>query len=243
MMIYGYIYKVTNSINGKVYIGQTTVGFDERYHGGIKATHNSHLKRAIEKYGVDSFNIEKEYDVAYSKEELDNLERYYIEKFKSNTGEFGYNKTSGGESYVMSQDVKDRISKAKRGQKLSMETRAKLSEIRSGEGNPMYGKQWSDEDKQRISKSVSKAITGEGNPMYGKQHTEETKNKISEKHSKKVLCKNTGEVFNSALEASLWCGLKHQTTICKSCKDSNKGAGKHPETGEKLYWQYVSDNE
>lgn len=48
---YGYIYIITNTVNNKVYIGQTTIGFDKRYKGSIKNTHNEHLKRAIEKYG------------------------------------------------------------------------------------------------------------------------------------------------------------------------------------------------
>lgn len=233
---YGYIYKITNSINGKVYIGQTTIGFDKRYKGSIKNTHNEHLKRAIEKYGEENFIIEKEYDFANSQEELNELEIKYIYEFNSTDSNYGYNKTTGGESYSFTQEIKDKISESKKGSSFSEETRAKLSEMRKGEGNGMYGKHHTEETKNKIK--VARA--NQENPMHGKHHTEETKNKIAEKHSKKVQC-HTGEKFDSALEASKWCNLKCQTTICKSCNDKTrtKTAGKHPLTGEKLYWKYL----
>ena len=73
--IYGIIYLIKNKINNKIYIGQTTQdgGFDRRYHtkDGIKDTHNEHLRNSINKYGIENFYINKEFDIAYSKEELD----------------------------------------------------------------------------------------------------------------------------------------------------------------------------
>lgn len=58
---------------------------------------------------------------------------------------------------------------------------------------------------------------------------------------KVIRCIETGEIFPSAREAANWCGLKS----CSPIKDylakrgSYKSAGKHPETGEKLHWEYV----
>ena len=233
---YGYIYKITNWINSKIYIDQTTIEFEKRYKGTIKNTHNEHLKRAIEKYGEENFIIEKEYDFANSQEELNELEIKYIYEFNSTDSNYGYNKTTGGESYTFTQEIKDKISESKKGCTLSEETRTKLSEMRKGEGNGMYGKHHTEETKNKIK--VARA--NQENPMHGKHHTKETKNKIAEKRSKKVQC-HTGEEFNSALEASKWCNLKCQTTICKSCNDKTrtKTAGKHPLTGEKLYWKYL----
>lgn len=97
---YGVIYKITNNINRKCYIGQTIKknGFDERYSHNIKKnTHNKHLKRSIEKYGIDNFTIEKEFDIGYSKDELNQKEFEYIEEFKSNEPEYGYNIKVGGD--------------------------------------------------------------------------------------------------------------------------------------------------
>ena len=235
-MAYGYIYKVTNLINGKVYIGQTTIGFDLRYRGAISNTHNTHLKRAIEKYGEENFKVEKEFDLAHTSEELDGLEIYYIDKFHSSDSRYGYNKTSGGRHYTPTREVREKISVANKGRRLTEETRAKLSKLRTGEGNHMYGKSHTEEAISKIKKARARQV----NPMLGRTHSEETKLKIAKSHSKRVRC-HTGEQFDSALEASRWCNLKSQTTICKSCNDESgqKSGGRHPITKEKLYWRYI----
>ena len=73
---YGIIYKITNKIDGKIYIGQTIFSFDERYKGDIeKNTHNDYLRRAIQKYGIENFEVEKEYAFAETKEDLDAMEK------------------------------------------------------------------------------------------------------------------------------------------------------------------------
>ena len=60
----GYIYKVTNKINGKIYIGQTIQSVKDRWYrhcgksGISKAELNTHFKRAILKYGKENFIIE-----------------------------------------------------------------------------------------------------------------------------------------------------------------------------------------
>lgn len=51
----------------------------------------------------------------------------------------------------------------------------------------------------------------------------------------KVQC-HTGEIFNNAKEASVWCGLRDGSTICACCNGKQKTAGKHPNTGERLTW-------
>lgn len=101
MTKYGVIYKITNKVNNKVYIGQTTRkgGFDERYgYNFFKNIHNKHLKRSVEKYGESNFEIDKEFYIAYSKEELNNKEKYYIDLFKSNDYNYGYNIKAGGDN-------------------------------------------------------------------------------------------------------------------------------------------------
>ena len=95
---YGVIYKITNTINNKVYIGQTTRSFNIRYHNNIKKYTNVYLKRSIDKYGIDNFLIEEEFDTAYSKEELNEKEKKYIELFNSNDYNYGYNLKSGGDN-------------------------------------------------------------------------------------------------------------------------------------------------
>ena len=56
----------------------------------------------------------------------------------------------------------------------------------------------------------------------------------------KVKCINTGDVFASVGDANLWCGLKKDSgLIGMVCKGKRNTTGKHPTTGEKLYWEYV----
>lgn len=110
--VYGVIYKITNKINGKVYIGQTTRGFDSRYwakgegiervynyhlyykNRGDKKQYNLHILESIEKHGFKNFNVNKVFDVAFSKEELDIKEISYIRLFNSVAN--GYNICEGG---------------------------------------------------------------------------------------------------------------------------------------------------
>lgn len=59
--------------------------------------------------------------------------------------------------------------------------------------------------------------------------------------NKKVICLNTGQVFNSILEASRWCGLSANGNSLSDLLIGNNGrktAGKHPITKEKLRWMY-----
>lgn len=111
--VYGIIYKITNRANGKVYIGQTTRGFNKRYdasgkgiekvlkyherlkNGGYR--YNLHLYNSIKKYGIGVFEVEEEFDFAKTEKGLANKERKYIKQFKSFDSKFGYNSTNGGE--------------------------------------------------------------------------------------------------------------------------------------------------
>lgn len=111
--VYGIIYKITNKINGKVYIGQTTEerGFNGRYnrkgvgverfykrHKGFKDyghPYNRHLLESIEKYGVKSFEVIEVFDVAFSRKELDIKEKLWILIY--NSYKDGYNNNTGGE--------------------------------------------------------------------------------------------------------------------------------------------------
>ena len=95
--IYGLIYLAHCKPTNKYYVGQTTVGFDNRYSGGFFNDSNhktkDDLKEDLEKYGEDSFEFTKIFKVAHNKEELDNLEVYYIDYFNSYYD--GYNETRG----------------------------------------------------------------------------------------------------------------------------------------------------
>ena len=57
---------------------------------------------------------------------------------------------------------------------------------------------------------------------------------------KLVRCIETGQIFHSTKEAANWCGLKSNSNIKDCCRGyKHNTAGKHPETNEKLHWEYV----
>lgn len=95
----GYIYKVTNKINGKIYIGQTIQTVKERWYrhcsksGISKAELGTHFKRAILKYGKENFSLET--IEACDSSQLDEREKFYISYYDSYKN--GYNSTIGGQ--------------------------------------------------------------------------------------------------------------------------------------------------
>lgn len=100
----GCVYKITNLINGKIYIGQTKQSLERRWTGHLKRVREGRktiLCKAINKYGANNFKIE-EIEKCNTKVELDKKEKSYIKKFKSNAIEhsnpsYGYNMTPGGD--------------------------------------------------------------------------------------------------------------------------------------------------
>ena len=94
----GFIYKITNTINGKSYIGQTIQNVKERFYQHCatkcsKAVSNMAIHRAIKKYGKSNFTVEviEEIDSA----NLNDRERYWIKYYNSYNN--GYNSTKGGQ--------------------------------------------------------------------------------------------------------------------------------------------------
>ena len=93
--IYGIIYLVHNTESDKYYVGQTTVGFDNRYPSGWLYEHDykNTVKRDLELHEENSFEYIKLFKVAHSQYELDKLEAYYIDYYDSY--ENGYNENRG----------------------------------------------------------------------------------------------------------------------------------------------------
>lgn len=123
-----FIYKITNKLNNKVYIGQTIRPIDERFHRHITDAMNNildtHFARAIRKYGKENFDIEL-IDTANDQNELNLKEQYWIRYHDSTNGNKGYNETDaiykcGGNTYQYKTNedmfkIKDKLKKTKRG--------------------------------------------------------------------------------------------------------------------------------
>ena len=93
--IFGIIYLVHNVKTNRYYVGQTTIGFDNRYPSGWLYEHSKKdtVKHDLQLYGKESFKFTKLFKVAHSQYELDKLEAYYIDYYDSY--ENGYNENRG----------------------------------------------------------------------------------------------------------------------------------------------------
>lgn len=94
----GFIYKITNTINGKSYIGQTIQNVKERFYQHCatkcsKAVSNMAIHRAIKKYGKSNFTVEVIEEIDSTN--LNDRERYWIKYYNSYNN--GYNSTKGGQ--------------------------------------------------------------------------------------------------------------------------------------------------
>lgn len=187
--MYGYVYKTTNLINNKIYIGQhRSDNFDAQYLGSGKL-----IRRAFKKYGIENFKCEV-IEWCETKEQLIAREIYWIHAYKAQDKCIGYNISNGGEGILspMPEVMREHLRICNTGKKLSDETRKKLKEKHSGENNGFYGKQHTVETKQHISDVLREqyqngrinAMTGvhrygKDAPRYGAILSEETKRKIS----------------------------------------------------------------
>lgn len=129
-----FIYKLTNTLNNKIYIGLTTETISERCRKRIaeakyRDSKNSYILNAIRKHGSEVFKVEQ-IDTAFSLEELQQKEIFYIQQYNSTNRKIGYNLTKGGEGNLglkMSDKTKEKIRQKAIGRKASIETKIKMS--------------------------------------------------------------------------------------------------------------------
>lgn len=155
----GYIYKITNTVNNKVYIGQTTRTITERYEEHLNHASNSvnrHLYDAMNHYGVESFIIESLEECEDTK--LNDRENYWISYYKSNDRSYGYNMTSGGEGGNTCANLSE--------ERKQMRSAAITSKL-SGRSQP----------KELVEKRVAK--------LRGQKRTEEQRQRFSEAQKKR----------------------------------------------------------
>jgi group I intron endonuclease len=176
------IYRTTNKINGKIYIGKhQTENPNDAYLGSGIA-----LRNAIKKYGIENFEKIILFDFDTEKEMNDKERELITEEFVKRKET--YNKGVGGEGGPHF-----------KGKTHTDETRKKLSEIsknkpkvytkESKERHAEAGRRrvWSEETRRKISEKAK-----------GRKHSEETKKKLSEIEAKKRLSRGSEEVSRKA---------------------------------------------
>lgn len=192
MCKYHYIYKITNKVNQKFYIGRRSTD-KQPDHDLYFGSGGKHFKNAIKKYGKENFTKEI-IELCPNFEVLCEREIYYIDYFESYREEIGYNKIRVSEGWGVGE---------------------LNPSFGNSENNPMFGKKGKDNPntglkrtpehieiirKTHTGKIVSKKTrklqsiaaskkTGDKNPFFEKSHTEESKQKIRHTQSKRPMLK------------------------------------------------------
>lgn len=215
------IYKITNMINGKAYIGQAK-NIERRWKTHITKHNNPKNKEynkvlycAMRKYGFENFEFE--ILIECEEELLDLMEIYYIEKYNTyihSENSNGYNMNKGGGG--------SKGAKRTRKQKKNLSIKAK-ERFKNKENCPFYGKKHTEESKNKSSESHKKenlskeTLEKMRNSALGRTHSEETKQKMknNRKYGKenpntnKVIC--DGIWFSCTRECSDVYGIPYGT--------------------------------
>jgi len=149
--MFGMVYKITNSVNGKIYVGQTIRNLERRFKEHCIKEGCPIFFKAIKKYGKENFNTEV-IEECRDTDELNEKEIYWIQKLNSQCPS-GYNISKGGSGssgYSLSTDHKRKIAKSLYGRVVSKSTREKLRKSKVGKSRPKYV-------KEAIARKLSKS--------------------------------------------------------------------------------------
>lgn len=156
------VYLITNTVNEKVYVGQTITTPEQRLKGHIYGRKKQdYFHAAIRKHGSVAFVVQ-ELGRYETREELNTAEKLWIILAGSHVGEVGYNSTFGGDfGAEPTSETRKKIGEASRKRRHTPETRLKMSEAHSGEKNHLFG------------------LPKEQQPWFGRELTEEHKQNCS----------------------------------------------------------------
>jgi group I intron endonuclease len=197
------IYKTTNLLNGKIYVGKAE-SMKLHYIGS-----GCILKRAIKKYGKNNFKKEI-IESCNSREELEEREKFWIKELDATNPEVGYNIAEGGSGgntfYGKTEDemddIREKISKAGKGRTFSEEHRKKLAEAaRKRKGNKpckFKGMKYEDYMGVESAETIKEKIKAS---RAAQVITEEAKRKISEANKGKTMSEESKRKISEARKA------------------------------------------
>lgn len=177
------VYKTTNLINGKIYIGQDLNNNPNYLGSGLM------LNNAIKKYGKENFKKET-IEVCNSKEELNEREKFWIKELNSQDRKIGYNIADGGTGGKTWQNYTD--------PEMIKNTKEKRSKSTS-ERNKRDGG-WSSDPEKRKKSSIKANLA---RTMKGYKHSEETKAKIGDAHRGKEVSEEARKNISEATKAAM----------------------------------------
>lgn len=194
------VYLISNKIDGKQYIGQTTKTLEARWYDHTQVRKNpscKYLYSAIQKHGVENFEL-KTLVIVGTKWEMDLYECGLIKAFNTKAPN-GYNLTDGGDGaqgFVFTDEQRQKISLGLMGRKMSEKSRAKLLERNKG-NKFSVGTEMSEEHRLKLirinkgRKHSPEELIKMSVSHLGKKHSEETKKKISDAAEKRRTDKGT----------------------------------------------------
>lgn len=221
------VYKYTNKINGKTYIGITTRKIESRHAEHLKnAGDGTYFHNAIAKYGIETFSLEI-IDTAKTRKELQEKEQYWIKQYNSFAywkDSCGYNETTGGEGMTGHFGELNSQYGVFPQQRMSPEKLSKWKEslnasARRGEDHYCYGKhprEWAGENAwNKNVEAASKRWLGASNPSvknpkigkdnynYQRKYSQAEIDKIIETRHRKISSETADEIRR------LYMGGKH----------------------------------
>ena len=189
------IYKHTNTVTGKSYIGKTVDGIDKRWNNHISCSKNpkkrirNHFMRSLYNYGTDCWT----HEILYISFEQDDHHLYEVEEqliSDWDTFHNGYNSTVGGSG------IGSGINCVNFGRTYTKEQIERISISHKGDKNGMYGKNHSNETKNKISMIKTELYKTSKHPMSGKTHSTSTKMKMSTSASNRIVTDKTRVIMS-----------------------------------------------
>lgn len=196
------IYLHKNKINNKVYIGQTTQSTKERWKNGKGYKQCYYFNNAIKKYGWNNFEHIILEQGDWTQEEANLKEQFYINLYDSTNIDKGYNITIGGNNTISP----NALPKA----------------IEWMQNHPDFG----------LARANDMLKWQKEHPEQVKEQRKNAQKKMAEARKKKVICIETGVIYESATEAAKQNKGATQGKICMVCRGQRKTSGG-------LHWQYV----
>lgn len=203
------IYIIRSISNNKVYIGQS-YGIESRINKHLRCLRNGnhinkHLQSTYNIYGEDNFKFDvvETLDNNVDNEIITEREQYWIDFYKSNIREFGFNKRGAGSKGRLSDETKLRIKLSNMCKCVSDETRRRISESKKGivtKNRRKIGEfKWSDEQREKFMNTMRNKEHAFNKGL--KVHTEETKKIISDKkRGVKLTLETRKKISKSVLE-------------------------------------------
>ncbi len=244
------VYKITNKMNGKVYIGQTVRSLEKRWKEHKNSANKTpkyskmYIHRTINKYGFENFKIEV-ISRANDIEELNYRENYCIRLFNCLAPD-GYNLKTGGNNSRYCEKSKKKISESHKGKKVYNSQKViclnnnMIFESQAAAGKFIGSRSVYDcisGRKEHIKGYVFKKLsdwdgkiwTEKDLKLFFKKYKQKTFSKMSKirkgkslEHFKvRVKCVNNGKTYNSVTEASEELGL-HQPSVSRAAQGTRK---------------------